>query len=159
MVRLHNKGITTDLSESSQEKIRNSDSLASNWMIKCIQKQSSDIYLNRQSSSTQNILDYYNGQELHMPTDICPARFKTELDFWGIPEDNIKECCYKKYFSYFQELDLLKVLDDGEKTRYDKRNRVMVYGQGIGFRAVQAKIFTILEYPDSSVLAKVIHVI
>ena len=43
------------------------------------------------------ILNYYRTDELHCPLNVCGSLFEKELNFWGIHEENIMQCCWIKY--------------------------------------------------------------
>ena len=42
------------------------------------------------------ILNWYNTGQLHIPPNVCPGEFKTELEYWNIDEQSLAECCYYK---------------------------------------------------------------
>ena len=55
------------------------------------------ITLDRPADSFAAILSYYQTDELHIPTGVCPGAFRGELEYWGIGADQLSECCVFRY--------------------------------------------------------------
>ena len=44
------------------------------------------------------ILDSYRYGTLHLPHDICSSYLQAEIDFWEIPVDALRPCCFKALY-------------------------------------------------------------
>ncbi|XP_076080086.1 potassium voltage-gated channel protein Shaw-like [Mytilus galloprovincialis] len=160
MAKVHcisNRGIKHELSDQLLRRIRETTSDAADHILATIKNDSKcmDFQFNRHTTSTNNIFDYLNGGKLHMPEDICPQKFNEELEFWGIPETELESCCFTRYVSYFDNLQVLSVLEEGECKRNTMFEIVATMAGGNGWRSVQARAWSVMEYPTSSFLAKV----
>ncbi|VDI16920.1 voltage-gated potassium channel [Mytilus galloprovincialis] len=160
MAKVHcisNRGIKHELSDQLLRRIRETTSDAADHILATIKNDSKcmDFQFNRHTTSTNNIFDYLNGGKLHMPEDICPQKFNEELEFWGIPETELESCCFTRYVSYFDNLQVLSVLEEGECKRNTMFEIVATMAGGNGWRSIQARAWSVMEYPTSSFLAKV----
>ena len=43
------------------------------------------------------ILNYYRTGLLHVPQDVCAAVVRSELQYWGIDEVDMEDCCWLSY--------------------------------------------------------------
>ncbi|XP_071140690.1 potassium voltage-gated channel protein Shaw-like [Mytilus edulis] len=154
---ISNRGVRHELSDQLLGRIRESNSDAADHISSTIKDDYNcmDFKFNRHTTSTNNIFDYFKGGKLHMPTDICPQKFSEELDFWGLPETALEMCCFTKYVSYFDNLNILKVLEEGECKRNTMFETVATLTRGHGWRSIQARVWSVMEYPTSSISAKV----
>ena len=60
------------------------------------------------SQRTRNfldILDFYRGGRLHMSSNCCPVEYVEELSYWGLSENNLQPCCFKRWIESREELD------------------------------------------------------
>ncbi|XP_063436285.1 potassium voltage-gated channel protein Shaw-like [Mytilus trossulus] len=154
---ISNRGIKHEFSDQLLKRIRETNSDAADHILATIKDDSKcmDFQINRHTTSTNNIFDYLNGGKLHMPEDICPQKFNEELEFWGLPETELESCCFTKYISYFDNLQVLTVLEEGECKRNTMFEIVATMAGGNGWRSVQARVWSVMEYPTSSMLAKI----
>ena len=96
------------------------------------------------------ILEGYRTGRLHFPSNICAPLFKEELDYWGLQESRIANCCWKTYVEYEQDKQAINKLNDAIEAhkRLAKKYEERVIGSCVGnFRF---KIWTFLEDPSSS---------
>ncbi|CAC5411666.1 KCNC1 [Mytilus coruscus] len=158
---ISNRGVRHELSDQLLRKILETNSDAAEHIITAIKDDSNcmDFRFKRHTTSTNNIFDYFNGGKLHMASDICPQKFNEELEFWGLPETALESCCFTKYVSYFDNLNILKVLEEGECKRNTIFEKVATMARGHGWRSIQARMWSVMEYPTSAILAKVKTVI
>ena len=63
------------------------------------------ICFNRRSRNFLDVLDFYRGGRLHMPSNCCPVEYVEELSFWGLSENNLQPCCFKRWIESREELD------------------------------------------------------
>lgn len=54
------------------------------------------LAVDRPSDCFAAILSYYETGELHLPNNVCPNAFRTELLYWRVPESQLQRCCYYK---------------------------------------------------------------
>ena len=60
------------------------------------------------SQRTRNfldILDFYRGGRLHMSSNCCPVEYVEELSYWGLSENNLQPCCFKRWIESREEID------------------------------------------------------
>ena len=154
---IYNRGHKYELPEVVLESIRTTDCEASRHILKTLKENATatEIHFHRHASCTSNIFDFFDGDKLHIPTDVCPNKFREELLYWGLTENNIEPCCYTKYVSFFGDMKVLKVLETEENLRKITRDRIDTLSK----ISLRAKIWTIMEYPSSSILAKVSWII
>ncbi|KAH7699171.1 Protein KVS-3 [Aphelenchoides avenae] len=55
--------------------------------------QTGAYYFEKSPTIFEYIVDFYVTGKLHRPMDMCPIRFRDELDFWQIPVSVIAPCC------------------------------------------------------------------
>ncbi|XP_025081830.1 potassium voltage-gated channel protein Shaw-like isoform X2 [Pomacea canaliculata] len=101
------------------------------------------------------ILNYLRTGELHLPTKCCGPAVKTELEFWGIEEDEIEECCWTNYNSWTTTLDALRRLEQDRKVNMpgSQDDWPEVERSHSKVRELQIKFWNILHNPRSSLLA------
>ena len=51
------------------------------------------FFFDRNPEVFQSVLDLYRHGNLHVPSNICGATLKREMDFWQIPLERIQSCC------------------------------------------------------------------
>ncbi|XP_060582863.1 potassium voltage-gated channel protein Shaw-like [Ruditapes philippinarum] len=115
-----------------------------------------EIYIERHPAAFQSILYYEQGGELHLPSDLCPSSFKKELEFWGVDEVCLAKCCFTKYIAYFDDSEVLKILEfDENKARAEKLKLMNMSASARGWRRLQGRMWLILNEPFYSKMAKV----
>uniref|UniRef100_A0A914WTB5 BTB domain-containing protein n=1 Tax=Plectus sambesii TaxID=2011161 RepID=A0A914WTB5_9BILA len=53
-----------------------------------------EYYFERPPTIFEQIVDFYVTGKLHRPSDVCPMRYKMELDYWHIPVSEMASCCH-----------------------------------------------------------------
>jgi len=53
-----------------------------------------ELTVDRPSDCFAAVLAFYQIGELHMPNNVCPNAFKTEMAYWGISDMMLHRCCY-----------------------------------------------------------------
>jgi hypothetical protein len=156
---INNNNNKYEVSSDVFNKIHSLDSKASKYLSECLteDKSATEFHFRRHNTCTTCILDYFVGDNLHMPNDLCPTKFMEEITFWGIQENEIGLCCYNKYVSFFADKEALKMLENDEKKRNETKEFVYSLSSGSGWSAVQARVWKVMEYPASSMSAKVSH--
>lgn len=129
------------------------------------------IFFDRDPRCFFAILNAYRDGELHTPKDICPQRFRKELDFWKIPLHLLAPCCWETYYKSEEDLSVTAVLLQRYQLRKCSRNKVentdenlicqspsiqKVLGkQETGKGNKPSKLWLFLDEPASSHAAKV----
>ena len=55
-----------------------------------------DFVVDRPSDCFVAVLSFYQTGELHMPAMVCPKAFRKELNYWGVSETDLDQCCQYK---------------------------------------------------------------
>ena len=125
-----------------------------------------EFFFDRHPGVFANILNYYRTGYLHCPLDVCGPLFEEELGFWGIDDQQVESCCW---LTYRQHRDAQETLAAFEGVEFDNDcdDEEPDLGQyGFNFAAeaepdvswyekYQPRIWTLMEEPYSSKLAKV----
>ena len=98
------------------------------------------------------ILDFYRNGSVHLPSGICSALMEIELEFWGIPFNNISECCRSNIVNANNELETIKNIKN-VFGNYDTCDDINVVNSKWSYLH---KLWLFLEEPVSSRPAKVI---
>ncbi|KAL5016665.1 hypothetical protein ScPMuIL_006254 [Solemya velum] len=95
------------------------------------------------------ILDYYRTGQLHFPDNVCGASLRQELQFWNIEEEEVSECCWKSYYQYQDEMEVIAKLKENFTSTITAdetaSNRTVV------------RMWLFLDRPDSSRAAKMFN--
>ena len=116
-------------------------------------REKNEYYFDRNPVIFADILNVYRTGELHVPHGMCGISFKKELDFWGLDETMIEECCWIKYCTDMKTKKIARLFS--ELFSFPKNN-VPNTGKRLGFRArIRSRVWHFMEYPSSSVKAQV----
>ncbi|KAK6167958.1 hypothetical protein SNE40_021876 [Patella caerulea] len=74
-------------------------------------KKQADYFFDHDPDVFKVVLQYLRTGELHLPSSLCGASIKAELEFWGVEECTIEDCCWLNYNSWAQTLQSLKKLE------------------------------------------------
>uniref|UniRef100_A0A914CIZ9 Uncharacterized protein n=1 Tax=Acrobeloides nanus TaxID=290746 RepID=A0A914CIZ9_9BILA len=98
-------------------------------------------YFQRSPQAFDAIFQYYSTGVIHKPSEMCPAYFLSELEFWRIPLTNVGSCCSDVVPKPKEEEKEEEKVDDNtfDKLRFGKLRR---------------RMWTFLERPGSSMQAK-----
>ncbi|XP_076439380.1 potassium voltage-gated channel protein Shaw-like [Babylonia areolata] len=102
------------------------------------------------------ILNYLRTGELHLPTKYCGPAVKTEMEFWGIGEDEIEECCWTSYSAWTTTLLALRKLEKDRKVHLAGcAQEAALTSSDSKLRHLAAKGWTLINNPRSSKAAKI----
>ena len=59
-----------------------------------------ELFYDRNPYVFSFILDSYRYGTLHLPHDICSSYLQADIDFWEIPVDALRLCCFKALYGY-----------------------------------------------------------
>ncbi|XP_021350064.1 potassium voltage-gated channel protein egl-36-like [Mizuhopecten yessoensis] len=116
---------------------------------------SGDHFFERHPICFPAVLGYFQNRELHMPSSLCPSEFNDELEFWGINPEKMAKCCYSRYVGFFDDQNVLKILETDQAARTNEKLEIARRQHGTGWRALEAKVWSVLEEPSSGTLAKI----
>ncbi|XP_062577925.1 potassium voltage-gated channel subfamily F member 1-like [Saccostrea cucullata] len=103
--------------------------------------------------SFRAIHEFYFSGKLHIPKSVCVGKFKEELEFWGIDESAMEECCLRKLYDYdLQQKSLLKFKCDFSRRQKKCEDRD---NNNISTKSLRQKVWEILDYQNDSIYAKV----
>ncbi|XP_062621826.1 potassium voltage-gated channel subfamily B member 1-like [Saccostrea cucullata] len=91
--------------------------------------------------------------KLHIPKSVCVGKFKEELEFWGIDDSAMEECCLRKLYDYdLQQKSLLKFKSD-----FSRRQKKCeeLDNNNISTKSLRQQVWEILDYQNDSIYAKV----
>ncbi|XP_041366363.1 potassium voltage-gated channel protein Shab-like [Gigantopelta aegis] len=63
-----------------------------------------EIFYNKDPIMFGYIMDFYRGEELHVPKDKCVVSVEEDLEYWGIEDSLISLCCRKRFLASLNEL-------------------------------------------------------
>ena len=125
-------------------------------------------FFDRNPRVFDQILDLYRIGQLHFPHCLCGPFLKQELEFWGLDEGFISDCCWKAYSDYDLENDKMKTVEkalhrhslrlNAENARREAAEKGEEPSQEIrrgGWARIKEKVWFFLEDPTSSIAAKV----
>ncbi|KAL6741668.1 hypothetical protein Aduo_014899 [Ancylostoma duodenale] len=98
-------------------------------------------FFQRSPAAFDAIYQYYATGVVHRPSEVCPASFLTELDFWRISHQHVGSCCADIVPQKREEEKEEEKVDD---TTFDN----LMFGK------VRRRMWTFLERPGSSMQAK-----
>lgn len=121
--------------------------------------QNDEYFFDRNPKYFSAILDFFRTGELHFAHCLCGPSIKKELDFWGIRDSYISNCCWRAYKSYEEEEETLEILD---KALYDGPPKPSKYhycnktdGSHTNYCEGRKKLWDFLDVPTSSIFATV----
>ncbi|XP_041366712.1 uncharacterized protein LOC121381460 [Gigantopelta aegis] len=117
-----------------------------------------DYFFDRDPDVFKAIMNYLRTGELHLPSWACGAAVKSELEFWGVEEDEIEACCWNNYSSWNSTLEALRELEKNLKAAAGDFSHVGEKREG-KWPAFQTKVWKMFNSPKSSLAAKVYGVI
>lgn len=98
-------------------------------------------FFQRSPVAFEAIFQYYATGVVHRPSEVCPASFLSELDFWRISHQHVGSCCADIVPQKKEEEKEEEKVDD---TTFDN----LMFGK------VRRRMWTFLERPGSSMQAK-----
>lgn len=126
-----------------------------------------EYFFDRHPGVFANVLNYYRTGNLHCPLDVCGPLFEDELNFWGIDDQQVESCCWLTYRQHRDAQDTLAAFEGVEFDNDFDDEEPDLGRYGFAFTAetepnltfwqkYQPRIWTLMEEPYSSKLAKVI---
>ncbi|XP_036359393.1 potassium voltage-gated channel protein Shaw-like [Octopus sinensis] len=121
-----------------------------------------EFFFDRHPGVFSMILNYYRTGFLHVPTDVCGPLFENELNFWGLDEKQIEPCCWSNYRAHREAQQTVTELDNGDEDIHeDEVPNIFGISDDVSERTFwqnwKPKIWRIMEYPNSSIPAKIME--
>ncbi|XP_013387572.1 potassium voltage-gated channel protein Shaw-like [Lingula anatina] len=110
-----------------------------------------DYFFDRHPGIFCAILNFYRTGELHVPLDTCGPAMKNELEFWGIDENEVVECCWVNYSNFQEQKASLAKFD----SFLGKDMEVQENRKASKWETTRRKVWNYLDNPSSSLGAKV----
>uniref|UniRef100_A0A914HI39 Uncharacterized protein n=1 Tax=Globodera rostochiensis TaxID=31243 RepID=A0A914HI39_GLORO len=126
-------------------------------LLECDAFLNDEYYFERSSTVFENIVDYYVTGKLHRPMEICPIRWREELEFWHIPLSTLSECCRADIFVPKRSLASPALLSTDNV--YVESSCPPAEFEGVPLSRARLVLWTFLENPRSSAAAKVLSVV
>ena len=121
---------------------------------------SQEYFFDRNPAFFAAVLDLYRTGELHFAHCLCGPSIRKELDFWGVKDSHISNCCWRSYKSYETEEETMATLDrtlsdatppSGLGRHYCTRQD----GRHSGYCEARRRLWDFLDSPQSSWPAQV----
>ena len=112
--------------------------------------QENELYFDRDPVIFNNILNYYRSGKLHVLENVCPVAYKDELNYWGISELLVDDCCNMKF--YLKQESVLEDIKKNQDTEIKVAEKEEFKNCCPSFRK---KLWNILDKPETSCYAKV----
>lgn len=78
-------------------------------------KDRTEYFFDRDPDIFKAVLNYMRTDSLHLPSFICGPSAKTELEYWGVPQQKIEQCCWINYNEWNSTQEALKRLEHDRK--------------------------------------------
>ncbi|XP_066540130.1 potassium voltage-gated channel subfamily V member 1 [Hoplias malabaricus] len=108
-----------------------------------------EFFFDRNSQTFQYIMNFYKTGHLHVREELCVVSFLQEIEYWGIDELRIHNCCRDKYYRRKEMKESLDIHKDAEMTDSEEEDFAGVLCQDL-----RQRLWDLMEKPDSSKAAK-----
>ena len=116
----------------------------------------------KDASTFKHILEAHRSGEIHLPRNMCPRKFRKEMEFWRLPQRMIPSCCWKAFYEADDETETLNIIMKSSANA-TTNNKVGIttnetedkLDNTANTKTMQEKIWLFLEEPQTSRAAKV----
>ena len=108
-----------------------------------------ELFFDRPANNFISIINLYQTGKLHLLNEVCILSFHDELVYWGVDEYYFETCCHLKYY---QRKEV--ITEEIKRTEHVLKEEEQFGTCCVGLRK---KMWNLMEYPDTSLLAKVNH--
>lgn len=112
-----------------------------------------EYFFDRDPDIFKALLNYLRTGALHLPSFICGPSAKAELEFWGVPQQRIEQCCWINYNEWNSTQEALKRLEHDRKVSLLPRD--MSHDTGTCWERWRPVIWRLMNRSNSSVGAKI----
>ena len=126
-----------------------------------IDLEKNEIYFDTSNRSFECIINYYYSDELHLDSSSCIIAFNNELLYWGIETCDFSSCCSFKFHQMKEEAMIhISKMEVIEIKRLKSLHNPLEHLEVEKFSNccwpdIRKKVWNIMEYPESSFMAKV----
>ncbi|CAL1547659.1 unnamed protein product, partial [Lymnaea stagnalis] len=117
-----------------------------------------EYFFDRDPEIFHCVLNYFRTGELHLPTSVCGPVVKSELEFWGVDEVDIEECCWSRYATWATTLQALRKLEEDRKEHF-QLGEYPEQNFPSDFREFRRRAWKFFAQPSSSVPAKLYGIV
>ncbi|XP_062848174.1 potassium voltage-gated channel subfamily V member 1 [Trichomycterus rosablanca] len=109
-----------------------------------------EFFFDRNSQTFQYIMNFYKTGHLHVREELCIFSFLQEIEYWGIDELCIENCCKDRYYRKKEIKESLDINKDTEVIEDVEEDFTGVVCQNF-----RQRLWNLMEKPDSSKAAKI----
>ena len=127
--------------------------------------ESGEYFFDRHPAVFAAVLNYYRTGKLHAPLDVCGPLYEEELGYWGIDDQQVESCCWLTYRQHRDAQETLKAFEGIEfQNDFDEDDTFNMADEVVNESARfwerwQPKIWSLMDDPQSSKLAKVCNML
>jgi hypothetical protein len=111
-----------------------------------------EFYFNRDPFILNQILNYYETDTLHLNHSECATFVQDELNYWGIDENLLDDCCKSTFYEKLEEIEHKIERENHMRSKFNFKENF-----GTGYLAeFREKIWNLFDNPHSSVWANVL---
>jgi hypothetical protein len=112
-----------------------------------------EIFFDKHTASFDCVLNFYRTGKLHLFENMCVLAFHDDLEYWGIEECFLENCCHLKYHQRKDALlEEIKKEEEGTGIDYVAPEK---FGSHC-FPTVRKRVWDLMENPQTSKAARVI---
>ncbi|EDO31803.1 predicted protein [Nematostella vectensis] len=111
-----------------------------------------EYFFDRDPDLFRHLLNYYRNGKLHYPRGECVSSFEDELEFFGISEDVVHDCCWEDFRERKKEC-MERIFEP------DKLDDASQNGDEVTDHSIREKLWTAFQNPQSSKVASVFYYI
>ncbi|KAH9494663.1 hypothetical protein Btru_020471, partial [Bulinus truncatus] len=153
IIRFNVGGSIFETYRSTLRAIPKSPLASDSFLSKHFRDTQKDYFFDRDPEIFHCVLNYFRTGELHLPTSVCGPVVRSELEYWGVDEVDIEECCWSRYATWATTLQDLRRLEEDRKANlqlgeYPQKDHTSC------FREVRCKAWKFFAQPSSSIPAK-----
>jgi uncharacterized protein YozE (UPF0346 family) len=110
-----------------------------------------EIFFDKHTATFDCVINFYRTGKLHLFENMCVLAFHDDLEYWGIEECFLDNCCHLKYHQKRDALlEEIKKEEDASKEKVTNE----IFGDHC-FPAVRKKVWDLMENPQTSKAARV----
>lgn len=109
-----------------------------------------EFFFDRNSQTFQYVMNFYKTGHLHVREELCIFSFLQEIEYWGIDELRIENCCKDRYYRKKEVRESVDMTKDTEVI-----DNVEEDFNGVLCQNFRQNLWNLMEKPDSSMAAKI----
>ena len=109
-----------------------------------------ELFFDRNPDVMNSLLDLYRTGEFHVPRNLCGSTVHRELEFWEIPGELVRECCFQKLEQHKEDAEVREEIEVFLSRPYDTEAEIQQLSKW-------NKIWLTMERPGLNTASKVFH--